>query len=95
MRQLYANLGCLGMTTAQTHANLGWAWEGEGIAVIARNRRHRAGSETKTLPLMNTDDSDQEKATDEGPVPIRESPADVLMQGVLCKGWNPRAFFKK
>jgi hypothetical protein len=32
MRQIYANLGCLGMTTAQTYANLGWVWEGEGTA---------------------------------------------------------------
>ena len=26
----HANLGWLGMTLAQTYANLGWVWEGEG-----------------------------------------------------------------
>jgi hypothetical protein len=31
---------------------------GSGIAVIVWKRRHRAGSETKISPLINTDDTD-------------------------------------
>src|SRR5437868_11856250 len=59
---------------AQTHANLGWVWEGEGVETAPGSPTSCEIGKAKSLPLINTDNTDQESGRSSSPTPRAAAP---------------------